>query len=355
MNSTTNFTQQQNVTIDVVSFLNYLDYSVRTISLLVHIFYFAFILKVKEFQSRQMIYLHNVNVVGLIYSIQYAAFITNQTASLGSPYWNNIVCMACSMIWMILKYARMYSLLLLALFRYTSVYNIKFHRGFTRSLFQMIMAIVVTWLFSLGMSILLKYAFGTSYSVFYCFEGYSENPGVAEAFLATNIILAIVVPMLLIIFLYVRILQKIKELSKTLNKTDTTRTSCFSKSHTNRIRSVITNGISIIIPTTLTAIKSATSAVSNDFTNAKKFTQNSKNRQTNFATQLILINGLNIAGSILSFFTSVDLNKLLVDYYVIDADFDITKPMMRILFLGIQSVIPILTIFLSPWKKNRST
>ena len=351
-----------NITVDVITFLNYMDYCVRVISLLVHIFYFLFIFKIKEFQSRQMIYLHNVNLVGLIYSIQYAAFITNQTASLGDPWLNDLICLMVSMIWMILKYARMYSLLLLAAFRYTSVYKIKFHREFTRSLFKMIMSIVFTWVFSLVISLILKYSFNTSYSVFYCFEGYSNDPDITKAFLGVNIILSIGVPMLLIIYLYIRILQKIKELSANLKKGGKGTNGCcmnlrdcFKNVQPNKIKTVITEGVSAVLSTAVTGLKSVTTtnAPSNNSNTVKNFTQNNKNKQIDFATQLIVINGLNIVGSIFSIFTGVDIETLTVDYYVIDADFDITRPLFRIIFLGIQTSIPILSIFLSPWKKYK--
>ena len=103
----------------------------RFVAFLVHLDYILFIVFVKCFQKRQLIYLHHVNIIGLIYVAHYCCYVFNKTPSLDNEYLNDLLCDISSIVWTILKFMRMNSFLLLA------VYHITFHRQLNRNLCQM--------------------------------------------------------------------------------------------------------------------------------------------------------------------------------------------------------------------------
>lgn len=79
MNTTLNHTEI--ITLSLGLFTDYLDYITRIISLLIHLVYVLFLIYFKEFQNRNMLFLHNVNMISLLYCIHYVFYIGNQTAS----------------------------------------------------------------------------------------------------------------------------------------------------------------------------------------------------------------------------------------------------------------------------------
>ena len=131
---------------------DYIDYIVRIGALLIHLIYILFIIYFKEFQIRSMVFLHHVNIVSTIYCIHYVFYIGNQTASFSSDGANDFLCYLSEMIWINLKFLRLYSLLLLAVYRYTSVFRIQFHRTFNNNLYRMFLSIAAVWVFSIIMS-----------------------------------------------------------------------------------------------------------------------------------------------------------------------------------------------------------
>ncbi len=181
------------------SVVNYIDYVVRVLSLLIHLAYFVFIIFIKDFQKRQLLYLHHVNFIGMIYTLHYCCYIFGQSPQFGSPEINDAICFLSSIVWMVTKFLRMYSLLLLAIYRYVAVYNIKYHRIFTGKLSHMILAILFVWIFSIVASFILKYSFNTTYAVFYCFEGDSQNLNIVAWFMVINTGFSIVLPSVLIL------------------------------------------------------------------------------------------------------------------------------------------------------------
>ena len=227
--------ESTNITVETESFINYIDYSMRIVSLIIHIIYLLCIWRIKDLQTRQLLYLHHVNIIGLIYTVHYVCYIFGQSPDFGSAFANDLVCNISSMIWMITKFMRMFSLLLLAIYRYTAVYYITLHRNFTRSLGYMILAIMVTWIIAVLFSISFKYSFNTTYSIFYCFEGDSEDLSLVTWFMIINNTFAIVLPSILIAYLYLRIVHRINEVNKNLSMKKVRTASDEIKSFSSRV------------------------------------------------------------------------------------------------------------------------
>ena len=112
----------------------YADYAIRVITLVCYICYFIFICFKSSFRTRQLIFLHNFNFIGLLYSIQYSAYIYSSRPSFENETLNGALCYFSSILWAILKYIRSYSALLLgkALFLYLN--EIKFNNKVLKTL-----------------------------------------------------------------------------------------------------------------------------------------------------------------------------------------------------------------------------
>lgn len=153
------------------STINYVENGIRISTISIYTFYFIFLIIVKKFQERQLIYLHHVNLIGFIVSIHYVCYIASPKPNFEDEMTNSVLCTISSFVWTITNFLRIYSLVLLALYRYFAVYKINFYRKWTRSLWKIWLGIFVAWISCLIITFVLKYSFNTTYSVFYCFEG----------------------------------------------------------------------------------------------------------------------------------------------------------------------------------------
>lgn len=352
-----------NVTIVLDSFVNYLDNIMRVVSVLIHLVYIGFVVYLKDFRIRQMMYLHHVNMIGFIYCLHYTCYISSQAPTFDSPELNDVLCFISSMVWMVTKFLRMYSLLLLAFYRYVAVFHLTFHRKLTKNLFHMILAVVIFWVFSLIFALILKYSYNTSYSVFYCFEGDSDDLNVVISFLIVNNFFAIVVPSLLVVFVYIRIMIKVKKLTsklssqtatKSVNKVNAVNVLKQSKkersSQTGKNTSQLTSTIQSTLPSTIFTSSNNLSNSNASSTGSNMATRRSK--QANMALQLILMNGVNLIGSAFSIIINARLKVATSnDNLGLISESQYSRPMFRFIFLLTQSLIPVLSIVLSPWKK----
>ena len=351
-----------NVTVIIDSVANYFDNVMRVIAVIIHLVYFGFIIHLKDFRIRQMIYLHNVNFVGFVYCLHYLCYISSQSPTFSDQLINDILCWFSSMLWLSLKYLRMYSLLLLAFYRYIAVFHITFHRTFTKNLCRMILGIVFVWIFSISISLIIKYAFKTKYSIFYCFEGNSDDMNIVIGFLVVNNLTAIIIPMLLIIYVYIRIMLKVRELTSKLSKQVYYKND--SKGNFNvlqlvktiKLNKVRSQSSKITQQDTMNTLNNSTRTISTNTntnsSNGGSRAQIKRNKQTNMALQLILINGSMILGSIFLIVIDVTLNLATSNnnFYILTQS-QFSRPIFRFIFLFTQSLIPILSIVLSAWKK----
>jgi len=239
------------------------------------------------------------------------------------------------MIWINLKFLRLYSLLLLAVYRYTSVFRIHFYRLFNASLFKMSMAIVGVWCFSLLMSFSLKYIFGTSYSKNFCYEGYSDYWLDSVLFFIFLIVLSYVIPSVIVIVLYKRIIDKLKELTKNLNKNNQTpveKSLRYSKILAKLKNNKINNTFKLVMTPVVFVISNTNTSgqnpppqndeltmIENEPANQAKHTnhkrsnflnirENKNPKQKRFAQQMILINLITCIGSVFSTLTNIQVN-----------------------------------------------
>ena len=116
-----------NETILRIPFLNDIDNMTRGIMLTVHVIYFVAVSIFKDFQSIAYFNINHINLIGLLTGIHYCIWINS------TIFYNQIIsysfCSISEATWAILKFARTYSILTLAIYRYLAVFKeFKFYK-----------------------------------------------------------------------------------------------------------------------------------------------------------------------------------------------------------------------------------
>lgn len=194
--------------------INYIDFAIRSYDLFIHLLYFAYVIfkKNTELRQRTFIFLHNVNAVTLAISIVQVSFINVKMPSFSNPIVNNVLCILTEQFWACTKYARVYALLLLAAYRYTACVNLRLYKRINSRLVYIIGLILACWLISIVIPNVFKFSIGTTYSAYYCTDGYVPgNLNLSIAYYACNSVLSSMIPTVFIFVLYVLIYLKLKE------------------------------------------------------------------------------------------------------------------------------------------------
>lgn len=332
---------------------NYLDYFVRICAFFIHIAYLLFLVYFKEFQVRSMAFLHHVNIISLLYCIHYLFYIGNQTASFSNYTVNTVLCYISEIFWINLKFLRLYSLLLLAAYRYMSVFKITAYRNLTNNAYLMSSAIGLVWLFSIIMSFSLKYIFKTSNSSYFCYEGYSEYWLNSVLFFVFLIIFSYVVPTVIVIIMYKKIIDKLKLVRKNLSiasKESNNELGVIKKQ--NKIHPEVLSNVFTVESLTSFSVPEivVTDVDKKQNKSILKIKKNKNPKEKRFAQQIILINLLTCIGSVFSVLSSVQVTLSTNPYFnFLNGILENVSPLFRITFLIIQSTIPIISIIYSPW------
>ncbi len=155
--------------------LSIFDDLTRILVLLVYIIYFLLVAWLKPFRTRNYLYLHHVNLIAFLFSIHLVAYLRTRSSPI--DYIDLLppsVCYASELAWSTSKYLRMYSLLLLAIYRFMAVFKIEFYKKLNKKPFNLFSVIILVWFLSLGFSLTLKYGLGTRPAGTFCRDGYSD-------------------------------------------------------------------------------------------------------------------------------------------------------------------------------------
>jgi hypothetical protein len=154
--------------------INYIDYGVRVLGLLIHVVYFLVVFKIAEFQKRSFLYLHQVNLIGLLYCLVYTAFINSRNPNFANEWVNNFLCTWCELLWAVLKFMRIFSILQLTIYRYLAIFKIASYKSLNQSKLWTYGLFAFSWTLSIVITLALKFSLQTNYSLWYCIDGNSE-------------------------------------------------------------------------------------------------------------------------------------------------------------------------------------
>jgi len=171
-------------------------------------------------------------------------------------------------------------------------------------------------------------------------------------FFLVNNILGIVLPTIIIVILYVRIIKKVWSVQKNLNggKKSITIFSIFN-CKANRVQSREAETIASSTAGSSTAGSSNAATSNQSVSNASTFSQLKKqkrSKQANLTFQFILVNFITILGSVFSIMINVSITVYTFgDKLNSLADINNMKPLFQFFFIFSQTLIPIFSMVLS--------
>lgn len=190
------------------------DWLTRFYSIFIHVAYFIFVFTIKELRKRELIYLHHANIISLIFCLHYTLYLANTRPNVGNETANYVLCLFSECIWTVNKFLRCYSILLLTMYRYLGVYKIYAYKKLNLNKWKIYMPIVVIWIAAFLFYAITKLAFGTSPGKMLCYDGFSTNYILAILYYATNALFAIILPTILIVYIFLLVKQKLYVLAK---------------------------------------------------------------------------------------------------------------------------------------------
>ena len=209
-----------------VSVISYLDGITRIYAIFVYIIYFVIIACKKEFRQLTFTFVHNVNINGFLFVVHYGFYLFASNTSrpnTSSQIANEILCRISEIIWASTKYLNTYSVLLLAFSRYIAVCRIDLYKRVIKSKFYVTSSLIILWIFSILIAIFSKFVFKTKPGEILCFDGYSDNTKNSVFYFIFTAITAVILPNCFVLYLYARLLQRLKGLSKILGNKNSRR------------------------------------------------------------------------------------------------------------------------------------
>jgi len=284
----------------------YIDYIIRVVALLFHIAYAMVLICSRKFQKRTYIYLHNVNLIGLLYCLLYCFYIGKRAPTFESLEVRRTFCYITEMCWANLRFLRSYSLLLLSVYRMIATFNLNLYRILISKLHLIFSTIAGLFLLSMLYTFTLKYLLKTTHSKIFCMDGYSDDVVILGVYFALTGLIVEFFPTTFIMFSYIKIIRKLKQNKSKLN---------------NNISANLNSKSSIKL--------------------------NSRICEIRFAQQFALMNLCILISAVLSILVSVEL-VLASKFPALDMKLHDLRVVLRIFFLLFESSIPVISLIFNP-------
>ena len=217
MNESTSTSKISNSTqppIDYVNIvLNNINIIVAIITLVLHLVYFIIVIFSDELKKRTYLYANHAIAASIFYPILMTIYLFISYPNTADPNLNRILCTLTEIGWVFTKYIRMYSILLIALYRYLAVFYIKWYKKINDSNVLLISPLIIVWVISIFCPIVSKLIFQTDVSPSMCLDGNSQSFGMTLGYFFFNYTIMIFAPAVSILFIYVWITRKLNSMS----------------------------------------------------------------------------------------------------------------------------------------------
>ena len=260
--------------------VNYMDQINRVFSALVFLIYFVLIIFIKELRKLNLLYVHHANLTGFAFVIMFLFYFDTITApTFSSPYLNDLFCKITEATWIMLKYLRPYSILLIAAYRFIAVFNNSLFKQLNSSTLNMLIPLVGVWVLSALALVGTKFGFNTTYGNLLCLDGFSAKMENIVNYLIVSSVLSILVPFSLTTIIYVLIKMKLEKNSAK-----------FTQSNASKLTSSLTRTVA---STTREISSMRISNLNSSHLDEAQLTRKSKQewkKNTRLNMQLILLN-----------------------------------------------------------------
>jgi hypothetical protein len=190
--------------------LKYIDFAFRLFALLSYLIYFTILIIVKNFQSRTILYLHHLNFVGLVYSLQVMLYIYYSHPQFANTNANNVLCILSEILWGLVRYLRPLSFLLLAAYRLANVFKPRVFYLITKSNTYVSLPIGLAWVLATLMFIIKKFSFKTGVTYYNCVDSFSTSVSTNVSNAIIDIVLSIFLPSIISLVIIFILYHKIR-------------------------------------------------------------------------------------------------------------------------------------------------
>ena len=343
-----------------------IDQVIRYYGVIVHFIFIIILVFSKKLHSKTLVYLNHATITNSFYCVIVFGYTFGDHPSFQNEKINEILCYASEIIWAFAIYIRMYSILLIAVYRYLAVFKMSLYRKINRSYTNLIIPIFVVWAISIGFPLISKYSFNTTSSYIFCLDGFSDSFLNAILYFVFNYTFMIVIPSCSVFFIYIRIIRKLKSIDdkikfknnkKNLNNNENGNgnlTSYFDNSRPNQVSlkqeaenpitiEAIRTNLDIITVESSSQIKATTTISKED----RKYFDLYNFKHLRHANQFILMFSSLISTAFVHGLFSI--RTLLPDYFVI---FYYWRPVLRIYIIIAISFVPIISLYFHPLRKE---
>ena len=295
-----------------------------------HLLYLVLIVFVHDLRKRTLLFINHAVVASLFYPLAMLTFQHVHIPTLANRRLSHVLCSIFEIYWLFGIYIRMYSIVLIALHRYIAVFHIELFKRINDSFIYLTAPIVVSWLASLGLTLLAKYLFNTTYSAFDCLDGHSTNQLNSILYSVFYVIFSLVLPTFVIILIYITINKKLRHIGTKLKTSQPRRASTRRSTLSMRRRR---RGQTLFEPSyySETYLKHT----------------NIRLREIRFANQYVLM--CIIVVLTICCISVFSLKGILRNFFVL---FFYWRPFFRTCVLLLASMIPILSFYFNPARKK---
>ena len=311
-----------------VNILTYIDYVNRCVSFLFFLIYFIILIAFKEMRTLNLLYVHHANIVGFFFVLMYMIYFNVTAPTTTDPTLFQIECTITEVIWGVLKYLRAFSVLLIALYRFSAVFCIEFFKFVNKSYVHISVPIILVWILAIVLFASTKFALNTTYGSLFCIDGFSLSTYDTVAYLIISAVFDLVVPYSAVTIIYILIKYKLNKI--------TIKTRVDSKN--GRVLSIVEPTLSQLVNSVVILDN-----MSNQVNVEKRKKKKEMKKNKRFSSQLIAMNICYIGCFTMSFILSFR--------YVID-DFNnkfyYFRQVLRIFNVLFQALVPIVSLYFNP-------
>jgi hypothetical protein len=312
--------------------LSFLDNLVRCYSIFIHLIFFVVLVFSKKLHTRELLYVNHCTIVNSFYSFMFFFYMFSDRPNFPDQTLNSILCSMSEIAWPFSHFIRMYSILLIAAYRFLAVFKMNIYKKVNDSIISLIIPIGLVWIISLGIPISLKKIFGTISSRIFCSDGNSDSQMTIIFYVCFHYLFVMIIPSVCIITIYILIILKLKKLHKKVNKRgqmtiDVEQSISIYRTNMQRVRN---NSLEI--------------TQSANFTNASKPKgEPTTKKHRKFANQFIIMCCCVLA---ISFVTAIfSLRNVIENYATL---FVYWRPVLRVYILCTLSIIPLISLYFHP-------
>ena len=193
----------------IIDILTQIDHLVTSTSLIVHIFYFFLIFKLKTLRKLTLLYLHHSILIGFLFNLHYLIYFNYTRPFFQDDRLNQLMCTVSEFFWSFLKTQRAYSIALIALYRLIAVYKLSLYKYLNKSVVKLIWPLIFLYVFVITFVLAIKFLFKTTYGSLYCFDGYSQSELNRLLYFIIYALIGLIFPTLFTLLAYILIRNKL--------------------------------------------------------------------------------------------------------------------------------------------------